>query len=251
MTQKARKKAAAADTSSINPDEIGRFAALAESWWDEAGPMAPLHRMNPVRLAYITAQIAAHGCNKKKTRILDIGCGAGLVSEPLAKAGFNVLGVDASPDLVAAATRHAESLPDGQRPSYRAASLEKLVEDKQRFDVVLALEILEHVKNPQAFVQLCRAVLAPGGLVLFSTLNRSPKGFLFGIVGAEYVLRWVPRGTHDWRAFIKPSELTHWAEEAGLTVSDITGLAYSPLAARFYLSPHDVGVNYFVAAKAA
>lgn len=263
----AKQQAKIKDT--VNAGEIRRFSALAQQWWDPHGPMAPLHKLNPTRLIYLQQQIEKHFPDSKPAAlsVLDIGCGAGLVSENLAALGYAVTGVDASEALIQAAALHAQnkqhiSPPPYSRapysreggnedivnPCYRVADVETLAQEKKRFDIVLALEVIEHVDNPQAFLASCAALIEPGGLLMLSTLNRSAKGFLLGIVGAEFVLRWLPAGTHDWRKFVKPSELAAWLQAEKLTVRDITGLSYNPLSDSFSLNPGDVGVNYFMAA---
>jgi 2-polyprenyl-6-hydroxyphenyl methylase/3-demethylubiquinone-9 3-methyltransferase len=233
--------------STVNTEEIRRFSALAATWWEADGAMRPLHMLNPARLEYINQRIKAN-FGKVKPRILDLGCGAGLVTEPLAEKGFDVTGVDASADVIEAAKAHAATKNIAVK--YQHGTAEELVKKKNTFDVVLALEIIEHTANPAAFVQLCRRLLKPNGVVIFSTLNRTPKSFALGIVAAEYVVGWVPRGTHDWRAFLKPSELANMAEEAGLTVQNICGLTYHPRGDHFALKADDVSVNYFMTAKA-
>lgn len=243
MRSKTRKKTA---ETTVDAGESARFSALAGKWWDPAGPMAPLHKLNPVRLDYLKNQIEAHFKRRAAgdIRILDIGCGGGLVSEPLAQAGFQVTGVDASEELIEAAKAHAKKVKNA--PIYRCAEAAALVKEGQRFDVVLALEVIEHVNDPEKFARLCVQLLDKNGLVIFSTLNRTPKAFALGIIGAEYVLRWLPIGTHDWRKFVKPSELAGWLEKQGSAVKDVTGLVYGPLSDSFSLNKRDVDVNYFL-----
>jgi 2-polyprenyl-6-hydroxyphenyl methylase/3-demethylubiquinone-9 3-methyltransferase len=239
----------AAHSRTINEDEVSRFSALAASWWNPHGPMAPLHRLNPVRLDYVRGQISRHFGAKAFTnlRLLDVGCGAGLMSEAAAKLGLQVTGVDASAELIEAAHEHARQ--SGVSITYQQGETGALVKNGKTFDVVLALEVIEHVENPAQFVDDLAKLVTPGGLLILSTLNRSAKGFLLGIVGAEYVLRWLPAGTHDWRKFVKPSELAAQVEEKGLAVTDIMGLCYSPFTRRFYLDARDVEVNYLLTCK--
>jgi 2-polyprenyl-6-hydroxyphenyl methylase/3-demethylubiquinone-9 3-methyltransferase len=234
--------------STVRPEEIARFSALASSWWDENGPMRPLHRLNPSRLSYIERCITAHFGKPGISGItlLDVGCAAGLVSENLAKKGAVVTGIDASDKLIGAATEHAAE--QNVAVTYRNATLEQLADEKKSFDVVLALEVIEHTADAHAFVELCAGMVKKGGLVIFSTLNRTPKSFALGIIGAEYILRWLPAGTHDWKSFVKPSELAGMAEQAGLKVQDICGLVYNPISDSFSLNARDVGMNYFLTA---
>lgn len=242
----ARKPAAHTAGKTVNAEEISRFSALAAQWWDPSGPMAPLHKLNPVRLDYIKSKISAHFKPNANPKILDIGCAAGLVSEGLARHGFNVTGIDASEKLIEAAKLHAAERD--VNVAYRCTDVDALVTAGEKFDVVLALEIIEHVDEQAHFVAQATKLLNPDGLIIFSTLNRSPKGFLLGIVGAEYIMRWLPRGTHNWRSFVKPSELAGWLESCTMQVDEITGLCYSPLADRFSINPHDVDVNYILCA---
>lgn len=241
----------------VNPEEISRFSALAQEWWNPAGPMAPLHKLNPVRLDYIKSKMTEHFGKAGHLSILDIGCAAGLVSEDLARWGadkkITVTGVDASDALIAAATHHAKEA--NVKVSYRHTDVDTLVASSKNggetYDVVLALEIIEHVNDQAHFIQQAVKLLKKNGLMIISTLNRSPKGFLLGIVGAEYVMRWLPRGTHDWRQFVKPSELSGWIADAGLSTDTIVGLCYNPLSGVFSINPSDVDVNYILCASRA
>lgn len=235
----------------VKSDEIARFSALAQDWWDANGPMRPLHRLNPARLDYIKRMVTAHFRKPALSglTILDVGCGAGLVSEPLAAEGAGVTGIDASDALIGAARLHAKNAK--AKPDYRATTLETVVETGEKFDVVLALEVIEHTADPDAFVKLCAGAVTKGGLVIFSTLNRTPKSFLLGIVAAEYVLGWVPAGTHEWKSFLKPSELVAKLHAAKLMEKDICGLSYNPVLNHFSLGQRDVGVNYFLTATTA
>lgn len=236
--------------TSINPDEIARFSKDAAHWWDESGPFAPLHRMNPARLSYMRGQICAHfGLDMQslkpfgKLSVLDIGCGGGLIAEPMARLGANVTGVDADAKAIEVAKAHAEK--SGLKISYEAKAAEDL---NKAYDVVLALEIAEHVESTQEFVESCARLAKPGGMVLFSTLNRTARSFALGIVAAEYILRWVPRGTHDWKKFIKPSELARAARQSGLAPQDISGVVFNPVSGEFAVSKTDMTVNYFLSA---
>lgn len=236
-----------------DPREIENFAKDSAHWWDETGPFAPLHRLNPVRLSYLRAQIDAHtGGNGRDLKpfsglsILDAGCGGGLICEPMARLGADVTGVDADANAIAVARTHATT--GGLNIDYRDGTTFDLLAGKKRFDVVLALEIAEHVPDVQAFVQSCTDLCKPGGLIIFSTLNRTPKSFALGIVAAEYILRWVPRGTHDWKKFIRPSELAKALSRSGAQVGDMTGMVYDPRTRHFRLHPSDLDVNYFITA---
>ncbi|HEY6026041.1 MAG TPA: bifunctional 2-polyprenyl-6-hydroxyphenol methylase/3-demethylubiquinol 3-O-methyltransferase UbiG, partial [Pseudolabrys sp.] len=235
-----------------DPREVEQFARMAATWWDPRGPMAPLHKLNPVRLAYIRDRAAERfgrdpkllGC-LKGLRMLDIGCGAGILSEPLARLGADLVGVDPAAENIEAARVHAAD--GGVAVDYRATTAEALAEAGERFDVVLAMEVVEHVVDVPAFVATCASMVRPGGLLMMATLNRTLKSFALAIVGAEYVLRWVPRGTHQWDKFVKPEELETAIEAAGLQVIGERGVIYNPLADRWQLSS-DMDVNYMLAA---
>jgi len=241
---------------SVDPAEIAKFAALAERWWDPDGPMKPLHRLNPARLGFIRDRLAAQNGRAPTDprplaglRVLDLGCGAGLVSEPLARLGASVVGVDATAENVAVARAHAAA--QGLDLDYRATTAEALVAAGEVFDAVLALEIIEHVAQPPAFLADVGRLVKPGGQLLLSTLNRTSKSFLLAIVGAEWILRWLPRGTHDWKRFLKPSEVTALLRPLGFTVAELTGLVFNPLDQGWRLSARDLEVNYLLAAEKA
>lgn len=238
--------------SSIDAQEIENFSKDSDQWWDESGPFKPLHRLNPVRLSYIKTQICeTYGREQnslkpfEKLSILDIGCGGGLVCEPLARLGAKVTGADADARAIETAKAHAKAM--GLKIDYQNKPAEAL---KKTFDVVLALEIIEHVTNPQEFVESVSKLVKPGGLVIFSTLNRTPKSYALGIVAAEYILRWVPQGTHSWKKFIRPSELSRMARAKELSPYNISGLIFNPLKNEFQLSDTDIDVNYLMASKA-
>jgi 2-polyprenyl-6-hydroxyphenyl methylase/3-demethylubiquinone-9 3-methyltransferase len=243
-----------ADTrSTIDDSEVAQFSRLAEDWWDAHGPMAMLHKFNPVRLAYIRDHAAARfGRDPKRLdslaglRILDIGCGGGILSEPLARLGASLVGADPSEKNIAAAQRHAAQ--SGLAVDYRATTAEALAEGGETFDVVLAMEVVEHVADVGLFVDLVATMVKPGGLMFVATLNRTLKSFALAIVGAEYVLRWLPRGTHRWDKFVTPNELDIALEQAGLTQTGETGVIYNLLADRWQLST-DMDVNYMVVAE--
>lgn len=241
---------------SVDPAEIAKFAAMAERWWDPEGPMKPLHRLNPARLGFLVGRLAAQagrdpGAPKPLAglRLLDLGCGAGLVSEPLARLGATVVGADATAESIAAARAHAAA--QDLAIDYRATTAEDLVAAGERFDAVLALEIVEHVADPAAFLADLGRLVQPGGQLLLSTLNRTSKSFLMAIVGAEWLLRWLPRGTHDWKRFLKPSEVTALLRANGFSLAEITGLVFNPLDQGWRLSARDLDVNYLLAAAKA
>jgi 2-polyprenyl-6-hydroxyphenyl methylase/3-demethylubiquinone-9 3-methyltransferase len=239
--------------SSVDQAEIERFSRHAADWWDARGPMAALHKFNPVRLGYIRDQAAAcFNRDPKKLdclkglRMLDIGCGGGILSEPLARLGAEMVGADPSEDNINAAQAHAETA--GLAVDYRAITAEELAADGERFDVVLAMEVVEHVIDVRAFVASCATMVKPGGLMIAATLNRTLKSFALAIVGAEYVLRWVPRGTHQWDKFVTPVELENAMERANLQVTGERGVIYNPFADRWQLSS-DMDVNYMLVAQ--
>ncbi len=246
----------ATDTATtVDQAEIEQFARLGAQWWDERGPMAMLHKFNPVRVGYIRDQVTAHfGREPKKLdclaglRILDIGCGGGILSEPLARLGANVVGADPSETNIDAARGHAGQA--GVVVDYRATTAEALADQGERFDVVLAMEVVEHVADMPLFVKRCGEMVKPGGLMIAATLNRTMKSFALAIVGAEYVLRWLPRGTHRWDKFVTPGELEAALVRAGLRVADERGVIYNLLADRWQLS-NDMDVNYMLTAEKA
>ncbi|MEM9468696.1 MAG: bifunctional 2-polyprenyl-6-hydroxyphenol methylase/3-demethylubiquinol 3-O-methyltransferase UbiG [Pseudomonadota bacterium] len=237
--------------NTVDAQEIQNFSKDSAHWWDIDGPFKPLHRLNPVRLGYIKQQTCDHFDRDLKAlnsydglKILDIGCGGGLVCEPMARLGAQVTGIDADENAIAVAQEHAKQA--GLTIDYRAKASDELVKNKEQYDMVLALEIIEHVSSPTAFVRDVAALCKPGGLTIFSTLNRTPKSYALGIVAAEYLLRWVPRGTHNWKKFIKPAELSRLARYEALKPKDICGLVFNPLKNEFELKPHDTRVNYFI-----
>ncbi|WP_267256319.1 bifunctional 2-polyprenyl-6-hydroxyphenol methylase/3-demethylubiquinol 3-O-methyltransferase UbiG [Coxiella endosymbiont of Ornithodoros maritimus] len=216
-------------------EELAGFSNLAEDWWNPAGKMKPLHLINPVRLKYIEQQIPIKG-----KHILDVGCGGGLLSEALAKHGAVVTGVDMSESLIAVAKNHAEQQLN---INYQCQDIEILTIDTQPFDIITCMELLEHVPDPQRMIKNCAALIKPGGKLFFSTINRNFKAYLYTIIGAEYLLNLLPKGTHDYAQFIRPSELVGWAANGGLRLLNITGIHYHPLKNEFDLS-RDVSVNY-------
>jgi 2-polyprenyl-6-hydroxyphenyl methylase/3-demethylubiquinone-9 3-methyltransferase len=229
--------------TTIDRDETDRFAALAQDWWDEDGAMAPLHRMNPVRLRFLRDRMCEHfGRDGAKPlsglKILDVGCGAGLACEPLARLGAAVTGIDATDDMVRAARAHAKAMR--LDVDYRVAAVEEL---EDQFDAVVALEVIEHVADRDLFVASLCARVAPGGAIALSTLNRTPKAFTMAIVGAEFVMRWLPRGTHDWVKFVKPSELARALATNGFKLGALEGMVYDPIERDWRLGK-DLAVNY-------
>jgi 2-polyprenyl-6-hydroxyphenyl methylase / 3-demethylubiquinone-9 3-methyltransferase len=247
---------AANAASSVDPDEIARFEALGEDWWDPAGSMRALHQINPLRIGWLRDLLvrrfppAASGAPGPLAglAILDIGCGAGLLSEPLARLGADVMGIDPAAGNIEIARRHAEET--GASPSYRAATLEEIAAEQRRFDAVLAMEVVEHVRDVKGFVKTACGLVKPGGIFAASTLNRTLKSFALAIIGAEYVLGWVPKGTHRWEQFVTPDELREACRAAGCREIALarTGVVFDPLRRAWRLS-RDVGVNYMVAAK--
>lgn len=241
--------------TTVDPAEIAKFEAMAAEWWDLDGKFKPLHMLNPCRLDYITRQIAAEfgrdlGAEAPFAglRILDIGCGGGLLSEPMARLGADVVGADAAERNIPVARIHAAQA--GLAIDYRHTTAEALAEAGERFDVVLNMEVVEHVSDPLAYLTACRTLLKPGGLHLCSTINRNPKSFAMAIVGAEFVMRWLPRGTHDWRKFITPDELFDLLRAAGLDPVDRKGFQFNPVLWSWRISDSDLSVNYVTASLA-
>jgi 2-polyprenyl-6-hydroxyphenyl methylase/3-demethylubiquinone-9 3-methyltransferase len=224
-------------TRNADPAELAKFAALAQSWWDPKGSSKPLHDLNPVRLQYIERAVGLNG-----RQVLDVGCGGGILSEAMARAGARVLGIDLSQSVLDVAELHA--LDGKVAVEYRAAAAEELAQERPAgFDLVTCMEMLEHVPDPKAAVGALAALVKPGGDVIVSTLNRNPMAFAVAIVGAEYIARVLPRGTHEYLKFIRPSELAQWGRAADLELRDLTGLTYNPLTRSFRLSPN-TSVNY-------
>jgi 2-polyprenyl-6-hydroxyphenyl methylase/3-demethylubiquinone-9 3-methyltransferase len=239
--------------SSVDQAEIERFSRHAADWWNPRGPMAALHKFNPVRLGYIRDQAAAQFNRDPKKldclkglRMLDIGCGGGILSEPLARLSAEMVGADPAEDNINAARAHAEAAD--VVVDYRATTAEDLAAANERFDVVLAMEVVEHVADVDAFVATCATTVRPGGLMIAATLNRTLKSFALAIVGAEYVLRWLPRGTHQWEKFVTPAELENAIERNALQVTGERGVIYNPFADRWQLSS-DMDVNYMLVAQ--
>ena len=277
MVENAGNRNGNSHSASVDPDEVAKFAALAGEWWDPAGKFAPLHRLNPARLTFIRDRIAAHGGRDPLAerplaglRVLDIGCGGGLLCEPMARLGAAVTGIDAAENSVAVAAEHAAEA--GLDIDYRHTTAEALAaealaaealaaetgtaetgaaETGAGFDLVLNMEVVEHVADVAVFLRASAALVAANGAMVLATLNRTPKSFALAIVGAEYLLRWLPRGTHDWRRFLRPSELVAHLRAAGLETRELTGVTYNPLTGAWRLAPRDLDVNYMVFAVKA
>jgi 2-polyprenyl-6-hydroxyphenyl methylase/3-demethylubiquinone-9 3-methyltransferase len=240
-----------AEGTSVDPEEVARFSALAQTWWDPKGPFAPLHKFNPVRLEFIRDRAAEHFGRDARSRapfeglrLLDIGCGGGLLSEPMSRLGFSVTGVDASAKNIGTARAHAE--PQGLPIDYRCATAEALLAaGAGPFDVVLNMEVVEHVADPGQYLRDTAGLVAPGGLMIVATLNRTLKALLLAKIGAEYVLGWLPRGTHDWSKFLRPEEIRGFLEGEAVEVQGPFGVQYNPLSDRWSLSG-DVDVNYMM-----
>ncbi|HEU0117684.1 MAG TPA: bifunctional 2-polyprenyl-6-hydroxyphenol methylase/3-demethylubiquinol 3-O-methyltransferase UbiG [Alphaproteobacteria bacterium] len=244
----ARQQAA-----SIEAEEIAQFARHAGDWWNPNGSFRPLHRLNPVRLEYVRDQVCAHFGREPNRRnpleglsVLDVGCGGGLLTEPLARMGAKTEGLDAAEEAIQTAKQHAKA--SKLSITYHADSVENLARGKNRYDLITALEIVEHVADMNSFLGALKKLLKPDGILIMSTLNRTPKSFLLGIVAAEYILNWVPRGTHQHKKFVKPSELVQRLEEMDLRTTDLTGLIYNPLRREFELRSDDLNVNYMLTA---
>lgn len=233
----------------INQAEITHFAKDSLKWWDENGPFAPLHKLNPARIQYLKDQITAHYGSIKGLSVLDIGCGGGLVCEPLARLGADVTGIDGDAQAIKVAKDHAQG--NKLNINYLVGDAYNLIKDKKRFDVVLGLEIIEHVDDPDIFIDTMTKLVKPNGLIILSTLNRTAKSYALGIIMAEYVLRWVPQGTHSWQKFLKPSELNRMLQRRNWRAQNVMGLHYNPFGDEFHLSARDVDVNYFLTATKA
>lgn len=239
-------------TQTIDPVEVAKFEAMAAEWWDPNGKFKPLHMLNPCRLDYVTGQIAMQFGRDLRApaplaglSVLDIGCGGGLLSEPVARLGADVVGADAAAGNIPVARLHAQS--QGLDIDYRHCAAEDIAATDERFDVVMALEIIEHVANPLAFAQTCADLLKPGGLFLCSTMNRNTKSYMMAIVGAERIMRWLPVGTHDWTKFVTPEELADIVRKTGLDFVDQKGMVFNPITWRWKLSDRDLSVNYITA----
>jgi 2-polyprenyl-6-hydroxyphenyl methylase/3-demethylubiquinone-9 3-methyltransferase len=241
-----------APQTTVDPAEIAKFEAMAAEWWDVNGKFKPLHMLNPCRLDYITTQISGEFDRDLKSaepfkglRILDIGCGGGLLSEPMARLGAEVVGADAAARNIPVARIHAEQ--SGLKIDYRHTTAEDMAEAGEQFDVVLNMEVVEHVASPTDYLTACRKLLKPGGLHICSTLNRNPKSYVMAIIGAEHVMRWLPKGTHEWSKFITPEELFELLQQAGLDPVDRKGFVFNPVTWSWKISDRDLSVNYVTA----
>ena len=239
-------------SSTVDPAEVAKFEAMAAEWWNPNGKFKPLHLMNPCRLDYITSQIASEFDRDLAAplpfaglRVLDIGCGGGLLSEPMARLGAEVVGADPATRNIPVAQLHAEQ--SGLTIDYRLTTAEELAAAGEQFDVVLNMEVVEHVPDPQSYLTACQTLLRPSGLMICSTLNRNAKSFGMAIIGAEWVMRWLPKGTHDWKKFITPDELAEFIRRAGLDPVDRKGMVFNPVAWSWSLSSRDLSVNYVTA----
>ena len=255
--------------STVDIDEVERFSRIADEWWDLDGKFKPLHRINPLRIQYIVDQVVKHfrtectvpsaeksinsalptqhSAPLRGLTLLDIGCGGGLIAEPMARLGATVTAIDASEKNIKVAGLHAER--SGLTIDYRCTTAEDLLATGAQFDIVLSLEIVEHVSDIAAFVSASCGLLKPGGLTIWSTLNRTAKSFALAIVGAEYILRWLPKGTHTWNKFVKPSELCKELRKNGIEIVDMTGMVMNPLTFKWELTPRDLSVNYLVVGR--
>lgn len=246
MSDENSKKNISAST--INIDEIEKFTKIADQWWDKNGKFKPLHRINQIRIEYILDSIKLYLQKKDITNlnIIDIGCGGGLTAEPLARLGANVTGIDAGKDNIKVAKMHAEQ--SNLNINYIHGDIENLPDNNEKYDVVLVLEIIEHVDNPEIFIKLCQKVMRQGGIIIISTINRTIKSYFGAIVAAEYILKWLPKNTHEWKRFFKPAEIIDMFNEKDLNIKEIQGLKYNILRDNWSMDK-DISINYFIIAQ--
>ncbi len=244
---KAKNIRSDAENSTIDNEEIERFSRIADEWWNVKGKFAPLHSMNPVRIEYIRDTILKHFGAINSLSLLDIGCGGGLIAEPMARLGAKVTAIDASEKNIAVASLHAEKM--ALDIDYRCTTAEDLAKTETRFDVILSLEIVEHVADINLFIKSACELLKPNGIIILSTLNRTTKSYALAIVGAEYIMRLLPVGTHTWNKFLRPSELCHTLEENQIEVTELMGIVMNPLSWKWRLDSKDLAVNYLVVGK--
>lgn len=247
--------AAPAPGTTVDATEIAKFTAMAEAWWDPLGDFKPLHKFNPTRIAYIRDRVCGHFGRDAATEmpfdglsLLEVGCGGGLLTEPMRRLGAEVTGIDPAPRNIGVARAHAEQA--GLKITYLPCAAEDLLESGETYDIVLAMEVVEHVADVDEFIRNCSRLMKPGGLLFLATINRTAKAFALAIVGAEYVLRWLPRGTHDWRKFVRPSELAGALRRSGVSITHMTGVSFNPLTDKWSLV-RDLDVNYMLAATRA
>lgn len=241
--------------NTVDPDEVAKFSAMASEWWDPAGKFKPLHKFNPIRLAYIRETLCTHfslddngPTPLRGLRVLDLGCGGGLLSEPVSRMGAELIGADASAETIETARVHADQ--QGLTIDYRVTRAEELAAQSEAFDAIICMEVVEHVADLGEFIKTCAQLLKPGGIILLATLNRTMKSYAFAIVGAEYILRWLPAGTHVWEKFVKPDELESFLAAVNLATDKPLGLSYNPLSDHWCRST-DVSVNYVLSAVKA
>ena len=231
------------NTENLDQEEVNKFDELASKWWDEEGEFKPLHQINPLRVNFIEERSVLKG-----KKILDVGCGGGILAEAMGQLGGEVTGIDASPNTIGVAKAHSKSVNSGV--TYKQKTIEEFIATNpdEKFDVITCLEMLEHVPSPLGVIQSCSSLLNDDGDIFFSTINRNPKSYLFAVIGAEYILNLLPKGTHDYEKFIKPSELAGWIRNSGLTTKETIGLSYNPITNNYWLGK-DIQVNYMVHAK--
>ncbi len=241
-------------SASVDPDEIAHFSAMAATWWDPNGPFKPLHKLNPTRIAYARDSLCTHFDRDSHDplplqglRVLDIGCGGGLLSEPMARLGATVVGADAAEKNIKTAQTHAEQMD--LTIDYRNITAEELAEAGETFDAILNMEVIEHVADIPSFLNACHSLLKDDGCMVMSTLNRTAKSWAMAIAGAEYIMRWLPKGTHDWHKFLKPSELARALSHSKFDTIDVKGMVYHPFSASWSLDDQDFSVNYLVLAQ--